>query len=80
MQETKTFNVDDKSHYWRLKLNRAVREATGTRFCTSCQLSKPYDQVKVYKPANPKLGVAKSVVRCDACQARRVEYMNSRKA
>ena len=68
-----------KSGRWKRHLSEAVREITGMAYCNSCQQSKPVGEVKTYRPANPRSGVAKSVVRCDACQARRVAYLKGRK-
>lgn len=53
-------------------------ELSGQRFCTSCQRSKPKDEVKIYKPRG-KNSTCRGMPRCDECQKRRLEILNARR-
>jgi len=56
------------STLWKQARSDAIAVATGTRWCMSCRMLKPYETVKRYR------GMRRNVVlRCDACQASRAE-------
>lgn len=62
------------STVWKQKKSDAFAAALGRRFCMSCRTMKPTETVKRYR------GVKRNVVlRCDLCQALRVECLRERK-
>ncbi len=62
------------STVWKRKKSDAFAVALGQRFCMSCRTMKPTETVRRYRGAKRSV-----VLRCDSCQALRVECLRARK-